>query len=267
MTVIATWNVNSVKARLPRVIEWLEAFSPDVALLQELKTEDVSFPRLEIESAGYHIETVGQKTYNGVAILSKQPINVIHRALPGDASDEQARYLEADTCGIRVASIYLPNGNPTRDEAGADHEKFIYKLKWMDRLLAHGAALLAEEIPVVLAGDYNICPTDIDVYDPRAFADDALCRPESRSRFRALVNLGYTEAWRTMNPDLHAYSYWDYQRGAWQKDNGVRIDHLLLSPEAADLLADVGIDKAPRGKEKASDHTPVWGKFTESAAA
>ena len=137
----------------------------------------------------------------------------------------------------------------------------------MDRLLAHGAALLAEEIPVVLAGDYNICPTDIDVYDPKAFADDALCRPESRSRFRALVNLGYTEAWRTLNPDLHAYSYWDYQRGAWQKDNGLRIDHLLLSPEAADLLADVGIDKTPRAKEKASDHTPVWGKFTESAAA
>ncbi len=206
MTVIATWNVNSVKARLPRVVEWLETFSPDVALLQELKTEDAGFPRLEIESAGYHVETVGQKTYNGVAILSKQPITVIHRALPGDASDEQARYLEADTFGIRVASIYLPNGNPTRDEAGADHEKFIYKLKWMDRLLAHGAALLAEEIPVVLAGDYNICPTDIDVYDPKAFADDALCRPESRSRFRALVNLGYTEAWRTLNPDLHAYS-------------------------------------------------------------
>jgi len=267
MTVIATWNVNSVKARLPRVLEWLEAFSPDVALLQELKTEDASFPRLEIESAGYHVETVGQKSYNGVAILSKQPIAVIHRRLPGDDSDEQARYIEADTGGFRVASIYLPNGNPTRDDNNQDHEKFTYKLNWMDRLIAHGRALLEMEIPVVLGGDYNICPTDKDLYDPKAFADDALCRPESRKRFRTLVNLGYTEAYRTLNPDLHAYSYWDYQRGAWQKDNGLRIDHLLLSPEAADLLEDVGIDKTPRGKEKASDHTPVWGKFKDIAAA
>ncbi|MGJ3261452.1 MAG: exodeoxyribonuclease III [Rhodospirillales bacterium] len=266
MTVIATWNVNSIKARLPRVTEWLTEFQPDVALLQELKSMDDTFPRLEIEACGYHVETVGQKTYNGVAVLSKQPIEVRHRSLPGDDKDEQARYLEADTCGFRVASIYLPNGNPTRGDDGKDHEKFTYKLKWMDRLVRHAGKLLDENIPVVLGGDYNICPTDIDVYDAEAFADDALCRPESRRRFRTILNMGYTEAWRTFNPDLHAYSYWDYQRGAWQKDNGLRIDHLLLSPEAADLLEDTGIDKTPRGKEKASDHTPVWGKFIDIAA-
>jgi len=261
MTVIATWNVNSIKARLPRVTEWLQEFGPDIALLQELKTTDDTFPRLEIEAAGYHVETVGQKTYNGVAILSKQPIEVRLRALPGDDGDEQARYLEADTGGFRVAALYLPNGNPTRDESGGDHEKFTYKLGWMDRLIARGRELLDEGGPVVLGGDYNICPTDEDLYDPIAFADDALCRPESRKRFRALLNLGYTEAFRALNPAPHLYSYWDYQRGAWQKDNGLRIDHLLLSPEAADKLAEVGIDKVPRGKEKASDHTPVWGKF------
>ena len=265
MTVIATWNVNSVKARLPRVVEWLKEFQPDVVLLQELKTVDDAFPRLEIQECGYHVETVGQKTYNGVAVLSKQPIDVVHRALPGDKSDEQARYLEADTCGFRVASIYLPNGNPTRDDNGGDHEKFTYKLGWMDRLIARAQDLLAENIPVVLGGDYNICPSDVDVYDPQAFADDALCRPESRKRFRNILNLGYTEAWRTLNPDLHAYSYWDYQRGAWQKDNGLRIDHLLLSPQAADLLTACEIDKTPRGKEKPSDHTPVWCELAEAA--
>lgn len=262
MTVIATWNVNSIKARLPRVLEWLDKFSPDVALLQELKTTDDTFPRMEIEAAGYHVETVGQKTYNGVAILSKQPIEIHRRRLPGDEADEQARYIEADTFGFRVAAIYLPNGNPTRDENGGDHEKFTYKLGWMDRLVTHAEELLSQNIPVVLGGDYNIIQNDDDVYDPAAFADDALCRPESRARFRKILNMGYTEAFRTLVSDPHLYSYWDYQRGAWQKDNGVRIDHLLLSPEAADLLESVGIDKTPRGKEKPSDHTPVWGKFS-----
>ena len=261
MTVVATWNVNSIKARLPRVIEWLQEFSPDVALLQELKTTDDTFPRMEIEELGYHVETVGQKSYNGVAVLSKQPIEVILRALPGDDSDEQARYLEADTCGLRVASIYLPNGNPTRDESGGDHEKFSYKLGWMDRLVARGQTLMSEDMPVILGGDYNICPTDEDVYDAERFADDALCRSESRSRFRRLLNLGYTEGFRALDTTPHAYSYWDYQQGAWQKDNGLRIDHMLLSPEAADMLDKVGIDKTPRGKEKASDHTPVWVKL------
>lgn len=258
MPVVATWNVNSVKARLPRVTEWLESFKPDVALLQELKTTDDAFPRMEIEALGYHVETVGQKTYNGVAVVSKTPIEVVSRVLAGDDSDEQARYLEADTCGLRVAAIYLPNGNPTRDETGADHEKFRYKLAWMDRLVARGRELLATGLPVVLGGDYNICPTDDDVYDAEKFCDDALCRQESRSRFRALVNLGYTDAFTALDGRPHSYSYWDYQAGAWQKDNGLRIDHLLLSPEAADRLLKVGIDKNPRGKEKASDHTPVW---------
>ncbi len=258
MTVVATWNVNSIKARLPRVTEWLEAFKPDVVLLQELKTEDEGFPRLEIEALGYKVETVGQKTYNGVAILSRQPIEVTARRLPGEPEDEQARYLEGITCGVRVASIYLPNGNPTRDEDGKDHEKYLYKLRWMDRLVAHAKSLLDGGDAFVLGGDYNICPTDDDVYDAAAFADDALCRPESRKRFRTLLNLGLTEAFRALNSTPHAYSYWDYQRGAWQKDNGLRIDHLLLSPQAADRLVKVGIDKTPRGKEKASDHTPVW---------
>ncbi|MDA0998366.1 MAG: exodeoxyribonuclease III [Proteobacteria bacterium] len=261
MTLIATWNVNSIKARLPSVTEWLEAFKPDVALLQELKTEDAGFPRLEIETLGYHVETVGQKTYNGVAILSKQPIAVTARRLSGEDTDEQARYIEGDTCGVRVASIYLPNGNPTRDEGGADSEKYLYKLRWMDRLAERARQLLKTRLPFVLGGDYNICPTDDDVYDAAAFADDALCRPESRRRFRILLNLGLTEAFRALDTTPHAYSYWDYQKGAWQKDNGLRIDHLLLSPEAADKLSQVGIDKTPRGKDKASDHTPVWIKL------
>ena len=258
MTKIATWNVNSIKARLPRVTEWLQEFSPDVALLQELKSMEETFPRLELEELGYHVEISGQKTYNGVAILSKTPIEVHHRALPGDESDEQARYIEADTAGLRVACIYLPNGNPTRDEDGGDHPKFTYKLAWMDRLIAHTDALLETELPFVLGGDYNVCPTDADVYDPERFADDALCRPESRARFRALNHLGLTNAFRVFDQTPNTYSYWDYQRGAWQKDNGVLIDHLLLSPQAADRLQAAGIDKTPRGKEKASDHTPVW---------
>lgn len=261
MTLIATWNVNSIKARLPRAVEWLSEFQPDVVLLQELKTVDETFPRAEIEELGYNIETVGQKTYNGVAILSKDTIDVTQRALPGDDSDEQARYIEANTFGLRVASIYLPNGNPILAEDGGKHEKFTYKLGWMSRLIAHAKDLLAEDIPLILAGDYNVCPTDDDVYDVAAFANDALCQPESRELFFTLLNLGLTEAFRSLNPAPHLYSYWDYQRGAWQKDNGVRIDHLLLSPEAADRLDDVGIDKTPRGREKASDHTPVWARI------
>lgn len=261
MTVIATWNVNSIKARLPRVTEWLTEFQPGVALLQELKCIDENFPRTEIEELGYNVETVGQKTYNGVAILSKDEIDVVQRGLPGNETDEQSRYIEANTFGLRVASIYLPNGNPIHGDGGERHEKFTYKLDWMDRLITHAKALMDEDMPFVLGGDYNVCPTDDDVYDAEAFADDALCQPESRQRFFHLLNLGITEAFRSLNPAPHLYSYWDYQRGAWQKDNGVRIDHLLLSPEATDMLSEVGIDKTPRGKEKASDHTPVWARL------
>jgi exodeoxyribonuclease-3 len=257
---IATFNVNSIKARLPRVLEWLDEAAPDVALLQEVKTVDDQFPRLEIEDKGYNIETHGQKSYNGVAILSKRPIEDVSRGLPGNPDDEQARYIEGTIDGIRVASIYLPNGNPTPGD------KFDYKLEWMDRLVAHVRdSLLPLEMPFVLGGDYNICPTDDDVYDPVGWADDALCRPESRSRFRSLLNLGLTEAWRALHQEVGAYSFWDYQAGRWQRDEGVRIDHFLLSPQAADLLSQCEIDRTPRGKQKASDHTPVWCNIAEAA--
>ncbi len=258
MVTIATWNVNSIKARLPRVVEWLRETGPDIVLLQELKCVDEAFPAMEIEDLGYNVAVVGQKTYNGVAILSKSPMEVERTELPGDDIDEQARYIEAVIGTLRVASLYLPNGNPTRNDDGSNHKKFDYKLRWMDRLNAHVRGLLGHDEMIVLGGDYNLCPTDEDVYDPVGFADDALCRPESRARYRSLINLGLTEAFSTLHASAHRYSYWDYQRGAWPKDNGVRIDHLLLSPEAADRLQDSGIDKGPRGKEKASDHTPVW---------
>ncbi len=255
---IATWNVNSIKARLPRVLEWLKEFGPDVVLLQELKTVEETFPKMEIEDLGYNIALSGQKSYNGVAILSKFPLEVDHYRLPGEEEDEQARYVEAFTGGVRFATIYLPNGNPTRNEDGSDHEKFLYKLRWMDRLIAHTEDLLTTDETFVLGGDYNICSVDSDTYDAKGMADDALCRSESRGRFRTLNNLGLTNAFRTFDQSPHTYSYWDYQRGAWAKDNGHLIDHLLLSPAAADTLTAAGIDKTPRGKEKASDHTPVW---------
>ncbi len=254
---IATFNVNSIKARLARVTEWLEEAKPDVALLQELKCEDANFPHLEIESVGYKAEVHGQKSYNGIAILSRHAIEDVVRGLPGsdemDADADQARYIEATVKGVRVASIYLPNGNPVPGP------KFDFKLRWMDRLRAHIAeTLLPGEQPVALGGDYNVCPTDSDVYDPKGFADDALCRPESRAKFRTLLNLGLTEAWRALHPNAEGkYSYWDYGGGAWQKDNGLRIDHFLLSPQAADRLVSCEIDRGPRGKEKPSDHTPV----------
>jgi exodeoxyribonuclease-3 len=254
---IATFNVNSIKARLPRVLEWLDEAKPDVALLQETKSEDASFPLLEISGAGYQAALHGQKTYNGVAILSRHPIEDIRRGLPGDDADAQARYIEATVKGVRVASIYLPNGNPS------DSEKFPYKLGWMERLRTHvRRSLLPTEMPLALGGDYNCCPTDKDVYDPQAWADDALCRPETRAQFRALVNLGLTEAWRSLHNEI-AYSFWDYQGGCWQRDLGLRIDHFLLSPQAADRLVACEIDRKPRGKEKASDHTPVWVELRE----
>lgn len=254
---IATFNVNSVKARLPRVLEWLKEAVPDVALLQEIKTLDDAFPRLEIEDLGYNVATHGQKTYNGVAILAKHPVEDVMRGLPG--GDDQARYIEATVGGLRVASIYLPNGNPV------ESDKFPYKLSWMDRLFAHVRdTLLPSEQPFVLGGDYNVAPTDLDVYDAKAWADDALCRPESRSRFRALIHLGLTEAWRALHAES-AYTFWDYQGGRWSRDEGLRIDHLLLSPRAADRLDGCEIDKAPRGKERASDHTPVWCEIAEAS--
>ncbi|HLO75395.1 MAG TPA: exodeoxyribonuclease III [Magnetospirillum sp.] len=249
---IATFNVNSVRARLGNLLEWLRDAAPDVVLLQEIKCQDDQFPLLEIEAAGYRAAVHGQKSYNGVAILSRHPIADVVRGLPEPDGDEQARYIEATVNGVRVASLYLPNGNP------APGDKFEYKLRWMRRLIDHARALLSTEQAFVLGGDYNVCPTDDDVYDPANWQDDALCRPESRALFRELCHLGLTEAYRALHSEPGCYTFWDYQAGAWQRDNGLRIDHLLLSPQAADRLIACDIDKAPRGREKASDHTPIW---------
>ena len=258
---IATFNINGVKARLPRLLEWLDRFQPDVACLQEIKSVDDAFPRLELESAGWHVVTHGQKSFNGVAFVSKKPGKITQVGLPApdgstDNEDPQARYIEGEFDGVRIASIYLPNGNP------CPGPKFDYKLAWMQRLHAHAARLMAMEIPVVLAGDYNVIPTDEDCHDPAAWAGDALTEPESRANFNSLIGLGYLDALRQIQPTGHAFTFWDYQRGAWQKDHGIRIDHLLLSPEAADMLKTAAVDREPRGKEKASDHTPVWIELT-----
>ncbi|ANK81607.1 MAG: exodeoxyribonuclease III [Rhizobiales bacterium NRL2] len=257
---IATWNVNSIKARLPRVVEWLGAAAPEVVCLQETKCEDQNFPAMEIEDLGYNIAIHGQKSYNGVAILSKRPIEDVQTGLPGDDGDEQARYIEATVEGVRICGLYLPNGNPVPGP------KFDYKLGWMDRLIERAQELLSLEETFIMAGDYNVCPTNDDVFDPAGFADDALCQPESRNRFRQLLNLGLTDGVHVFNPQPHFYTYWDYQRGAWQKDHGLRIDHLLLSPQATDRLMASGVDKGPRGEPKASDHTPAWIELSEPNA-
>ncbi len=253
---IASWNVNSIKARLPNVIEWLNAAAPDVLCMQEIKTVDEGFPADAFEDLGYNVAVHGQKTYNGVAILSKYPLDDITSGLPGDDEDEQARYLEAvvmpDGAPVRVASIYLPNGNPVPGP------KYDYKLAWMARLIAHAKTLLAYEDSLVLAGDYNVIPTPEDVHDPKAWEGDALFRPETHAHYRTLVNLGFTDAFRARVTQPHRYTFWDYQRGAWQKDHGIRIDHLLLSPQAADRLGDCEIDSQVRAKPKPSDHVPIW---------
>jgi len=249
---VATWNVNSVKARLPHLLRWLGDSQPDVVLLQEIKVVDAAFPREEVGDLGYNVALVGQKSYNGVAILSKSPIDVLQTTLPGDQGDGQARYIEGFSAGVRLASIYAPNGNPVSSE------KFHYKLSWLDRLAAHTRGLLASDDIFVFGGDFNVAPEDRDVYDPEGWRDDALCRPDSRAALRAITFLGVTDAIRARIPDKSVYTWWDYRRGAWANDEGLRIDHLLLSPSAADRLADVGIDRAPRGWDKASDHTPVW---------
>ncbi|MAP94245.1 MAG: exodeoxyribonuclease III [Ponticaulis sp.] len=253
---IATWNVNSVKARLPTVLEVLKTIDCDVICLQELKCETDAFPYMEIEDLGYEAAVHGQKTYNGVAILSKTNIEDVVKGLPGNEDDEQSRYIEVTTGGetpVRVASIYLPNGNPFPGE------KFDYKLSWMKYLEARASDLLKLEEPVILAGDYNVIPSDDDCWDPSVWANDALAQPESRAAFQRLQWLGYTESFASIEAKSHAYTFWDYQRGAWQKDHGIRIDHLLLSPEAGDRLEKVEIFKAARGLEKPSDHVPVIG--------
>lgn len=251
---IASWNVNSVKARLPAVTRWLGEAAPDVLALQELKCTAESFPYAEIEAAGYSATVVGQRTYNGVALLSRVPPADIREGLPADdAADQQARYVEAVFDGVRVASIYLPNGNPV------DSDKFTYKLAWMERLRRHANDLLALEAPVVLCGDFNVIPEPGDCYDAAAWRGDALFRPESRRAFRAILHSGWADAFRALYPDRPgAFTYWDYQAGRWQRGEGIRIDHLLLSPAALDRLEACDIDAGPRARPKASDHTPIW---------
>ncbi len=253
---IATFNINGIKARTQALLDWLAEAQPDVACLQEIKSVDEAFPREPFEALGYHVETHGMKAFNGVAILSKLPLEDITRRLPGDDADEQARWIEATVigpkCPVRVCGLYLPNGNPTPGP------KYDYKLAWMNRMLTRTRALLADEQPLVLCGDYNIIPQAEDAANPQNWLTDALYLPASRAAYQRLLNLGLTDAIRAQNPNPGTYTYWDFQAGAWDRNNGIRIDHLLLSPQAADLLQGSGIDKSVRGHDKPSDHVPVW---------
>ncbi len=254
---IATWNVNSIKARLEHLTRWLDAAKPDIALLQELKCEESSFPAMELKGLGYNAAVSGQKTYNGVAILARGRISDVTAALPGDKSDEQARYIEAtvtpeDGKPVRAASVYVPNGG----ELGSD--KYAYKLRFYGRLTEHMERSLAAEQSLVLGGDFNVAPWDIDVHDPKAWRGQVLVSQPERAALRRLLNLGMTDAVRVLHPGPGQYSWWDYRNNAWPRNDGLRIDHLLLSPRAADRLSEAGIDKTPRGWDKASDHTPVW---------
>ena len=253
---IATWNVNSVKQRIDSLTAWLAERVPDIVCLQETKTVDEAFPREPIEALGYNVAVHGQKTFNGVAILSKFKFDQITPRLPGDTADEQARFIEATISTasgvVRVASIYLPNGNPTNTD------KYSYKIQWMERLLKYSHERLQLEEPLILAGDYNVIPTPNDVHDPAVWANDALFLPQTREKFRTLTHLGLTDAIRAVSDDSGLYTFWDYQAGAWQKNWGIRIDHLLLSPQAADRLTAAGIDKHVRSWERPSDHVPVF---------
>ncbi len=252
---IATFNINGIKARFDALTTWLTESAPDVAVLQEIKSVDDAFPRAHFEDLGYIVETHGQKSFNGVAILSKIPLEDVTRGLPGDDEDEQARWIEATVMGdvpVRVCGLYLPNGNPVPGP------KYDYKLQWMERLHARAKALLDSEEPAVMCGDYNIIPQDEDAARPDAWREDALARPESRAAFRRILNLGFTEAFRVTEQAAGHYSFWDYQRGAYDRNDGIRIDHHLLTPQAADLLTHCWIEADVRGREKPSDHTPVW---------
>jgi exodeoxyribonuclease-3 len=260
---IATWNVNSIKQRLDHLVTWLKETQPDIVCLQETKCQDEAFPRLEIESAGYNVAFHGQKTFNGVAILSKHPFDQVTPGLPGEDEDDHARFLEAVVSTregvVRVASIYLPNGNPPTTD------KYPYKLRWMERLRTYAADRLALEEPLILAGDYNVIPDARDATNPEGWVGDALFLPQTHERFRSLIDLGLTDAVRACTDADGLYSFWDYQAGAWQRNNGIRIDHLLLSPQAADRLTATGIDKHMRGRDKPSDHVPVWAEFAIEA--
>ncbi len=252
---IATFNINGIKARAEALPRWLDTAQPDIVLLQEIKSIDENFPRELFEDRGYNVETQGQKSFNGVAILSKYPLEDISRGLPGDDSDEQARWIEATVVGkkaLRICGLYLPNGNP------APGPKYDYKLAWMERLYDRARDLMNSEEPALMAGDYNIIPQAEDAARPDAWREDALFRPESREAFRKILNLGFTEAFRSKTQGPGHYSFWDYQAGAWNRNDGIRIDHFLLTPQAADLMSDCQIDSDVRGQEKPSDHVPVW---------
>ncbi|WP_111558745.1 exodeoxyribonuclease III [Paracoccus sediminilitoris] len=254
---ISSFNINGIKARIQALSDWLAATDADVVVLQEIKSVDEGFPREHFQDLGWTVETHGQKGFNGVAILSKLPLEDVIRGLPGDDDDDQARYIEATVVGdqaVRIAGLYLPNGNP------APGPKYDYKLAWMERLRLRALDLLALEMPVVMLGDYNIIPEARDAAQPQKWVDDALFLPESRAAFRTIVNQGWTEAIRARDPwaTRGPFTFWDYQAGAWSKDDGIRIDHLLLSPQAADLMCETGVDREARAGEKPSDHVPVW---------
>ena len=253
---VATWNVNSVRLRIENLVAWLAERQPDIVCLQETKCMDDAFPREPLEALGYNVAVHGQKTFNGVAILSKHPFDEVTPQLPGDDGDEQARFLQAVIStregALRVAALYLPNGNPPNSD------KYSYKFKWMNRFLHYSNECLAQQEPLILAGDFNVIPEPADARNPAAWDDDALFLPTTRAKFREFLNLGLTDAVRAVSDAGDLYTFWDYQAGAWQKNNGIRIDHLLLSPQAADRLQSAGIDKHVRSWEKPSDHVPVW---------
>ncbi|EEX10522.1 exodeoxyribonuclease III [Ruegeria lacuscaerulensis ITI-1157] len=252
---IASFNINGIKARADALLRWLDDARPDVAVLQEIKSVDENFPREIFEERGYNVETHGQKSFNGVAVLSKLPLEDVTRGLPGDDDDEQARWIEATVVGkkaLRICGLYLPNGNP------APGPKFDYKLAWMERLHQRAVELLKSEEPALMAGDYNVIPQAEDAKRPEAWREDALFRSESRAAFRRILNLGFTDAFRARTQGPGHYTFWDYQAGAWNRNDGIRIDHFLLTPQAADLLQDCRIDAEVRGQEKPSDHVPIW---------
>jgi exodeoxyribonuclease-3 len=250
---VATFNINNVQRRLPALLAWLKKAKPDIACLQELKAAHDSFPTAAIERAGYFFVHRGEKTWNGVAILARKRKPVLTRVeLPGDPTDRQSRYIEAAVDGMLVASIYLPNGNP---QPGP---KFRYKLAWFDRLIRHAAALKRSRQPVILAGDFNVVPTDLDIYPTKSWDDDALLQPESRAAFKRLIKQGWTDSLRVLHPGERIYTFWDYKRNRWPRNAGLRLDHILFSPGLADRLSTAGVDKDVRGWEGASDHAPVW---------
>ncbi len=250
---VATFNINNINRRLPNLLRWLSAAKPDVVCLQELKAPDHEFPRVPIEKAGYRAVWRGQKSWNGVAILARKSEPVLTRTeLPGDSEDRDARYIEAAVSGILVACLYLPNGNP---QPGP---KFDYKLAWFKRLRAHAAKLLKQDLPVVLAGDYNVAPTPLDIYPTKSWDNNALIQPKSRAAFASLIAQGWLDAIRTLHPEAPMYTFWDYKRDRWPRDAGLRLDHLLLSPALAPRLSNAGVDRAVRGEEDASDHAPAW---------